>query len=118
MNLKFSYRICAVIETEEIDRLNYNDHSDIFDAVEACYSALIWKNAGQYALVTHFQATETLRVHRELFKPDNEAMIIGASIFWDDCIPIPNELAEELLWRREPENKSDKPDHGSDRDSK
>lgn len=119
MNLNFSYRMLAVIETEGCEVLDSRDHVGLMRSANEIHSAMIWKNAGQYALVSHFQLAEVCRLYDEAIKlPDAPILLQPLCIFWDDCIPIPNELAEKLLWKREPENKSDETDNRTKSDSK
>lgn len=115
MNLNFSYRMLAVIETEKTTLLDSDEHIGVIRSAAEIHSAMIWKNEGEYALISHFQLAETCRIYDEVKKyaEDIDDTAISPIIFWDDCIPIPNELAEELLWKREPENKSDKSNNGS-----
>lgn len=116
MNLNFSYRMLAVIETDFTVLLDPDDHIGLIRSAAEIHSAMIWKNEGEYALVSHFQLEETCRLYDEAIKL---ADFLGATvcIFWDDCIPIPNELAEELLWKRELKDKSNETDHGAKSDS-
>lgn len=92
---------------------------DLFDSALLNVLAdrpMLWKNEGEFAFITVDKIKETWRVHEELSHvPEGQLSTAGfPCIFWDDCLPVSQEIAAALLGEeRDFYRDADKPQDGS-----
>lgn len=114
MHTKIREQEFVMIETERSKVLNICDDPMITSWPLDRHNFILWKNEGEYAIITKGQIKEALRVFKELNSaPEDQMSTAGfPCIMWDDCLPV-NQLIYEALLGKEHEFYC-KPDEGED----
>lgn len=124
MHTNISGQNFLLVETEHSKLLDVNEHHRIKEYFEEHYNFILWKNEGEYAVISKAQIKEALRVHEELNSaPDDHLSTAGfPSIYWDDCLIIDDgfsldHVTAEILLGEERQlyREAEKPEDGSDR---
>lgn len=118
MHTNISGQKFLLVETEHSKLLDVNEHHRIKEYFEEHYNFILWKNEGEYAVISMAQIKEALRVYEELNSaPDDHLSTAGfPSIYWDDCLEIPPRFPAVLLGEeRQLYREAEKPEDGSDR---
>ena len=104
-----------LVETEHTKLLDICEYKDLLHI--ELFNFILWKNEGEYAIITKAQIKEALRVFKELNSaPEDHLSTAGfPCIFWDDCVPVGPMRAEVMLGKEhEFYREAEKPEDGSD----
>ncbi|MBW8002595.1 MAG: hypothetical protein FVQ80_11340 [Planctomycetes bacterium] len=118
MHTMVSRQSFLTVETERTGLLDICEcfHSKTLLKVED-HNFILWKNEGEYAIITKAQIKEARRVREELERaPEDHLSTAGfPCIFWDDCHTIAGEYADMLLGKEHQlYREAEKPEDGSD----
>lgn len=97
------------IETEQCNSFNILAHL-------GKYNFILWKNEGEYVIITKDQIKEARRVHEELERAPEDQMSTAKPpvIHWDDCVPVGLMRAEVMLGKEHQlYRETEKPEDGS-----
>lgn len=114
MHTKIDWGEFLIVETEYSKLLDICEHNGLIDNQS---NFILWKNEGEYAIISRGQMKEALRVYKELNSaPDDHLSTADfPRIYWDDCEYI-TKLFSDILLGKEHQlyHKTEKPDDGGD----
>lgn len=117
MHTRVSSERFRTVETERTGLLDICEHDSLINSI-VDYNFILWKNEGEYAIITKAQIKEARRVYEELNNaPDDHLSTAGfPSVYWDDCLPVNRLITDALLGEeRQLYREAEKPEDGSDR---
>ena len=117
MDTKIKEHKFLLVETEHSELLDiFSKHGLLLYSTDY-FNFLLWKNEGEYAIITKDQVKEALRVFKELNSaPEGQLSTAKPPvIYWDDCAPVSHWLIGVLLGEEHQlYREAEKPEDGSD----